>query len=144
MPKSTALDTAFLNLLFKGTIDTIFINIAAAAASPLTNLYVALHTANPGGGTQNTSEPTYIGYARVAVTRGAGWTLTGASISPTAAISFPTCPTGTTTATATYASIGIASSGATQILYSGALSPTIPIMDGVTPQINITSTIIET
>ena len=50
-----------------------------AASSPLTNLYVALHTADPGeSGTQSTNEISYTSYARVAVARSsAGWTVTG-------------------------------------------------------------------
>ena len=40
------------------------------------NVYVSLHTADPAGGDQTTSECTYTGYARVAVARSAaGWTI---------------------------------------------------------------------
>ena len=57
--------------------------LLANSASPLTNLYVSLHTANPGaGGAQNTSEAVYTSYARVAVARSTGgWTLSGETIS---------------------------------------------------------------
>ena len=41
-----------------------------AATAPLTNVFVALHTADPGeAGDQTTSEATYTGYARIAVAR---------------------------------------------------------------------------
>ena len=42
------------------------------------NVFVALHTADPAGGTQATSEATYTGYGnRIAVVRSAvGWTVT--------------------------------------------------------------------
>ena len=113
-----------------------------ASASPLTNLYVALHTADPGeGGNQATSEVNYTGYARVAVQRtGAGWTLAGQTISPTAVIEFGEMTAGTA-GTAVYASVGTAASGAGKIIIRGALSPTIPFQVGTVPRIRANSTI---
>lgn len=113
-----------------------------ASASPLTNLYVALHTADPGeGGNQSTNEVNYTGYARVAVQRsGAGWTLAGQTISPTAVIEFGEMTAGTA-GTAVYASVGTASSGAGKIIIRGALSPTIPFQVGTVPRIRANSTI---
>ena len=66
--KSATWVNDYLKLLFQGTAVA---NIADnAAASPLTNLYAALHTADPGAaGNQTTSEASYSGYARVAVAR---------------------------------------------------------------------------
>lgn len=92
-----------------------------AAASPLTNLFAALHTSNPGGsGVQNTSECAYTGYARVSVARtSGGFTVTANSVSPVATIAFGACTAGTETAT--HFSIGVASSGATKVLHSGVL-----------------------
>jgi hypothetical protein len=122
---------------------TAWANIADnAASSPLTNLYVALHTADPGaGGTQATSECTYTSYARVAVARTTGgWTAsTAASSSPVATIAFPAGTGGS--GTATYWSIGVASSGSTAILWSGAISPSIVTGNGITPQLTTASTI---
>ena len=59
-----------LKLLFQAVL---LANIADnAATSPLTLLYISLHTADPGAaGAQNTSEAAYTGYARVAVARSA-------------------------------------------------------------------------
>jgi hypothetical protein len=57
-------------------------------------------------------------------------------------ISFP-ISTGGAGGTATYASIGVASSGASKILYSGALTPNIVVTTGVTPIITSGSTISE-
>ncbi len=113
-----------------------------ASASPLTNLYVALHTADPGeGGNQATSEVNYTGYARVAVQRtGAGWTLAGQTISPTAVIEFGEMTAGTA-GTAVYASVGTAASGAGKVIIRGALSPTIPFQVGTVPRIRANSTI---
>lgn len=112
-----------------------------AVTGPLTNLYVSLHTADPGeAGTQATSEIAYTSYARVAVARsGAGWTVTGSSVSPAATISFPAGTGGA--GTATFFGVGVAASGATKLLYSGAISPTIVCGAGVTPQLT-TSTVI--
>ena len=44
-----------------------------AASAPLTSLYVAWHTADPGvGGTQATSEGTFTGISRTAISRSNG------------------------------------------------------------------------
>jgi hypothetical protein len=141
MSKGDTFENDLLKLIFNGTA---IANIADnAAASPLTNLFVALHTADPGdAGNQTTNEVSYTGYARATVARtSGGWTVTGNSVSPTATIAFGACTAGT--GTATHASIGVAVSGATKILYKGALSPTIAFAPGVTPQIGTTSTITE-
>ena len=113
-----------------------------ASASPLTNLYVALHTADPGeGGNQSTNEVNYTGYSRVAVQRsGAGWTLAGQTISPTAVIEFGEMTSGVA-GTAVYASVGTAASGAGKVIIRGALSPTIPFQAGTVPRIRANSTI---
>lgn len=142
MSKSSATRNNFLKLLFNGTA---WANIADnAASSPATNFYVGLHTADPGaGGTQSTSECTYGGYARVASPRNSGeWTVTANVVSNTTEISFPIAASGSETAT--YGSIGMLSTGAGIILYSGALSPSIVIAAGVTPIMTLASTITET
>jgi hypothetical protein len=43
----------------------------------------------------------------------------------------------------TFASIGVATSGATNILYSGPVTPTINVSNGVTPRLTTASTITE-
>ena len=147
MGKSSTFDNDLLKLIFQASG---IANIADnTATSPLTNLYVALHTADPSTtagtgtlGTQNASEIAYTGYARVAVARtSGGWTVTGGSVSPAAAISFPAGSGGS--GTATFFSIGVASSGPTKILYSGAISPSIVCGSGVTPQLTAASTVTE-
>jgi hypothetical protein len=142
MSKSDVFENDLLKMIFQAAA---IANLADNAASaPLTSLYVALHTADPGeAGNQTTSEISYTGYARVSVLRSAsGWTVTGASVSPVADISFP-ISTGGTGGTATFASVGVASSGASKILYSGALAPNIVVTTGVTPIITTGSTITE-
>lgn len=115
---------------------TAIANIADnASSSPVTNLYVSLHTADPGEtGNQTTNETSYTSYARVAVARsGSGWTVTNNSVSPAATISFPACTGGT--ATITHAAVGTASSGTGRILFKGTVTPNISVSSGVTPQL---------
>lgn len=142
MSKSNFLENAILNLIFNATA---IANIADnAAASPLTNLFWALHTADPGdAGTQATSEATYTSYARVSVARTTGGMTasTTGSTSPVANIDFPACTGGSNTIT--HASVGIASSGATSMLYSGTVTPNISVSNGVTPRLSTASTITE-
>jgi hypothetical protein len=59
-----------------------------------------------------------------------------------ATIVFP-ASTGGTGGTVTYASIGVAASGATKILYSGPVTPNITVANGVTPQLGTGSTVTE-
>lgn len=61
-----------------------------------TDLYISLHTADPGeGGSQTTSEATYTGYTRVAVVRtSAGWTVSGNQAENAALIQFGLCAAG--------------------------------------------------
>lgn len=142
MSKSNTFENELLALIFNGTG---IANLADNAVSgPLTNLYLALHTADPGeGGDQSTNEISYTGYSRVAVARtSGGWTVTNNSVSPVAAIEFGEM-TGGAGGTVTHASIGVSSSGGGKILYSGALTPTINVATGVIPRIKNTSTITE-
>lgn len=137
MATGDALGNTFENDLLKLIFNaTAIANIADnAATSPLTNLFVALHTADPGeAGDQTTSEATYTGYARVSVARtSGGWTVTTNSVSPVAAITFGACTAGTNTIT--HASIGVATSGASKILVYGAVTPNISVSTGVTPSL---------
>lgn len=109
-------------------------NNTALPWDAITNLYIALHTADPGeGGSQTTNEANYTGYARVAVTRNSGgWTITGNQAVNAALIQFPQCTGGTNTIT--HVSIGTLSSGAGQILYSGALNASLAVSNLIQPQ----------
>ena len=141
MSKSDTFENDILKLIFNATA---IANVADnAASSPLTNLWVSLHTSDPGeAGTQTTNETSYGGYARVSVARSTGgWTVTNNSVSPVANIDFPACTSGT--ATITHAAVGTASSGAGKVLYKGTLSPSISVATGVTPRITTGSTITE-
>jgi len=141
MSKGNTFENDLLKLIFNGTpISALADN---AASGPLTNLHVSLHTADPGeGGDQTTSEASYTGYARVAVARStSGWVVTNNSVSPAAIISFPPCTGGTSTVT--HFAVGTAASGAGKVLYKGAVSPTVSVASGVTPQLTTSSTITE-
>lgn len=138
MSKGNTFETELLTLIFNNT-DIANIGDAAGLQNSATagSLYVALHTADPGeAGTGTTSEATYGSYARVAVARsGAGWTVSGNAVSNAAAITFPTASSGTNTIT--HFSIVKETSGASVILYKGALSASLAVSTGITPSFAI-------
>lgn len=109
-------------------------NATAFSWNGNTNLYVSLHTADPGeGGSQTTSECAYGSYARVTVSRDSGgWTVTNNQAVNAALVQFPQCSSGSETAT--YVAIGTASSSTGQIIASGALSASLAISSGIQPQ----------
>jgi hypothetical protein len=132
MAKSTTTCNNLLKLIFNGTAWT---SIADnTATSPATNLYLSLHTADPGvGGTQSTNETSYTNYVRIAVARtNVGWTVTTNTASNAALAQFAQC--GATGATLTYVAIGMLSTGAGIILYSGALNSALAVANGIQPQ----------
>jgi hypothetical protein len=132
MAKSTTTCNNLLKLIFNGTAWT---NIADnTATSPATNLYLSLHTADPGvGGTQSTNETSYTNYVRIAVARtNVGWTVTTNTAANAALAQFAQC--GATGATLTYVAIGMLSTGAGIILYSGALNSALAVANGIQPQ----------
>lgn len=136
MPKSTSTCNNVLALLFNATA---WANVADnAAASPATNLYLSLHTADPGvGNNQTTNETAYTNYVRVAVARTTGgWAVpASAATSNAALVQFAQC--GVTGATVTHVAIGTASSGAGTVLYAGALSSSLAVANGIQPQFAI-------
>lgn len=146
MSKSNYLENAILNLIFRAVA---IANIADnAAGSPLTNLYWSLHTADPGeAGNQSTSETNYGSYARVAVARTTGGmtAASSGSTSPAANVTFAaaTTPALPTVSSITHAGIGVASSGATELLYKGTVTPNINVSAGVQPILTTASTITE-
>jgi hypothetical protein len=131
MSASNAFETALMGLIFEGTTIT---GIADnTATSPATNLYISLHSSDPGeAGNQSTGEATYTGYARVAVARtSSGWTITGGSVTNDAAITFGQCTAGAQTLT--HVGLGLASSGGTTLLLSNALDSSLALAIGSTP-----------
>jgi len=142
MSKGNTFENDLLKLILQATA---IANIADnAAASPATNLYVSLHTSDPGeAGDQTTNETAYTGYARVAVARsGSGFTVTNNSVSPAANIDFAEC-TASAGAAITHFGIGTGSSGAGKLLYKGTVTPNITMAVGVIPRLKTTSAITE-
>ena len=129
-----------LQAMFQATFSDLT-TFLANSASPATNLYISLHTANPGAtGNQGTSEAAYNGYVRIAVVRtNVGWTLTAESITNAAAITFAQANATGTPETETY--VGIGESGTTHdsgtLLWFGALTATLIVNPGITPSFAI-------
>jgi hypothetical protein len=136
MSKADGWENALLLLLFNNT-NAANIGDATGLRGSTTagNLYLSLHTADPGeSGNQMTSEIGYTSYARAAVTRSAaGFTVTANSVALTTEVSFPAGTGGS--GTASYFGIGTAASGAGTLLYSGTVTPNIVCGNGVTPQL---------
>lgn len=141
MSASNAFENDCLLLVFNNTnIANLGDATGVRGSTTAGSLFVALHTADPGeAGNQSTSEATYTGYARVAVARsGAGWTISGTA--PTqaanaAAVTFGACTAGSNTIT--FFSVGLVTSGATEILASGALTASLSVSAGITPSFAI-------
>lgn len=132
MSKGNTFENDLMLLLFNATA---IANIADnAGTAPLTNLYVSLHTADPGeAGNQTTNEATYTSYARVAVARsGSGWTVTNNQAVNAALVQFPQCTGGSNTIT--HVAVGTAASSTGKLLYKGALSASLAVSTGIQPQ----------
>ncbi len=132
MPKATAFSGDLVKLIFNATA---IANIADnAGSSPITNLYLSLHTADPGiGGSQTTNETAYTNYARIPIVRtSGGWTVVSGAASNAALAQFAQC--GVTGSTLTHVGIGTASSGAGKMLYTGALNASLSVSSGIQPQ----------
>jgi hypothetical protein len=147
MAKSSAFNNAWLKHVFQNSaVANVGDATGLRGSSSAGSLYFAMHTADPGaGGDQTTSECNYSGYARQGLARSAaGFTVTGSSVSPASQLDFPS-PTDTTNLpqTATHWSVGVASSGAGIVLYSGAMTPNLIDSTGSAPSIGTATTITE-
>lgn len=138
MSASDVFETALLSLIFQ--------NVNAANIGDATGLrgstangvfYISLHTADPGEtGNQSTSEAAYTSYARVSVARTtSGWTVSGNTVSNAAAINFPAATGGSSTIT--HFGIGANTSGAGNLQFSGALTASLAVSNGITPSFAI-------
>jgi hypothetical protein len=144
---ATGKGNPFINDFLKLVLNaTAIANIADnAASSPLTNLYLSLHTATLSAASDQTSSAAaYTSYARVAVARTTGG-FTAASAQSSALVataSFPAATGGSETET--YAMLGTDSTtGAGKNLWWGAITPTLAVSSGVTPQLTTATTITE-
>jgi hypothetical protein len=121
-----------------------FIGNGVAMPSYGANLQVNFHTADPGEtGTATTNEPTWTGYAAVAVARdNTGWTIcdpdspyaanaNGSAMKNAAEITFPECTAGGPESM-THTSISVVATG--QIIVKGALTSPILVSPNQTPR----------
>lgn len=138
--KSTYLSNALLALILN---QTAIANLAQNGTSPITSLWLSLHTASPGAsGNQSTNEAAYTSYARTSVARtSAGFTVAAGIATLTSAVNFPQCTGGAEVET--YVGVGQSSSGAGNLFYFGPLSPTISVSNGTTPQLTTGTTVSE-
>lgn len=140
MSFSNAAENAILALLFNATTYT---NIAVnATSSPLTNIDIALATADPGDtGTMSTSESAYGNYARVSVARTTGGfsAPSGGATNLVANADFPASSGAGTTIT--HGQFGKTGGGAVEVIINGAISPTIPISTGTIPRLTTASSV---
>lgn len=124
MSFSNTAETAVLNQVFKGT---------SLPWDANTNLWLALHTADPGeAGTAVSSEATYGGYARIPLSRATDFIVTDNQVSNANPAQFAQCTSGSNTIT--HASIVDTGSGAGNIIVRGALNSAIPVSTGIQPQ----------
>lgn len=131
MSKSNTTENNFLLLIFNATA---WADLAQNdGSSPATSLYLTLHTSDPGeAGSATTNEASYTGYARVAVSRDSGgWTVSGNTASNTALAQYPQS---SSSQTVTHVGITTASSGASELLYSGALDASLAVANLIQPQ----------
>ena len=145
MSKSNTFENDLMLLLFNNTN---IANIGDAAgllgSTAAGTFWYSLHTADPGEtGTAVTNETAYTGYTRVSAARsGAGFVVTGNSVSPGANVDFGEC-TAAAGGPITHFGIVNTSSGAGKLLYSGTVTPNITMAVGVIPRLKTTSTITE-
>lgn len=123
MSFSNTAETAVLQQVFNGT---------ALPWNANTDLWLALHTADPGeAGTAVTSEATYTSYARIALARATDFTVTGATVENANQEAFPQSTGGSNVIT--HASVVTTSSGAGTIIARAALTSSITVTTGVQP-----------
>lgn len=145
MSKSNTFENDLALLIFNNTAIANIGDVGGILGSASAGtLWVSLYTADPDEpGTAVTNETAYTGYARVSVARsGAGFVVTGNSVSPAANVDFGECsaaPGGPIT----HWGIVNTSSGAGKLLYSGTLTPNVTMATTVIPRVKTTSTITE-
>lgn len=135
MPKGTATCNSLLALLYNATA---WANIADnAAASPITQIKMALATASySGASTMSSNESAYTNYVRQDTARSAaGWTVpSGGATSNAAAVEFPQC--GVTGSNITSAALG-KGAGAAEIFHFGDLNAPIAVSNQIQPRFPI-------
>lgn len=143
MPKATSICNSIVNLMYRATP---WANVADnASASPLTSVYLSLHTATltAATGSQAENETAYTNYIRKITTRsGTDWTAgSGGSTSNATLQQFPAC--GVTGSTVSHVASGIAASGVGAVWHFGALNASLAVANGITPQFNIGALVVQ-
>lgn len=134
MAKTNTWETDLLSLLFNNVAASLIGDASGLQPSGVAgSLYISLHTSDPGeGGNQTSFEPTYTGYARVAVARTVGgWTVGTGTVSNAGGITFASCTGGSSTVS--HFGVGTDLSGAGKLLYRGPLVAPLAVSAGVTP-----------
>jgi hypothetical protein len=135
MSRSDSAENNYLLLMFNNDTWAEIGNATGLVGSGVDgSLYVSLHTADPGeAGTQATNEATFGQYARQAVARTTGgWTVTTDTVVNAANITWTECDSGSETIT--HVGIGSEVSGATELIWSGAVDTNRAVSTGVTLQ----------
>lgn len=124
MSFSNFAETAVLEQVFEGT---------ALPWAANTDLWIALHTADPGeAGTAITNEATYGSYARITLARATDFNVVGDTISNANLEQFAAATSGSNVIT--FASIVDSASGPGNIIVRAALSSSVTVSTGVQPQ----------
>lgn len=135
MSKSNDFETDLLLLLYNNTAIANIGDASGLQPSAVPgNFYISLHTSDPGeAGKQDTNEAAYTSYARVAVVRtSSGFTIAGNNVSNAALVTFPQATGGSETET--HFGIGYEISGTTKLIGSSALSASLAVSNGITPE----------
>lgn len=108
---------------------------AISSLSGVTTFYLSLHTADPGeAGNQSTSETSYTGYARKAISREAAAIAVSGGATNVDQIAFGQC-TDTNDETLLYGGLGLSATGTGTLLMSGPLPAAIELQNLMTPVI---------
>ena len=131
--KSNSLEADLIALIFNKTLPSWMGTLATTGND---DLFVSLHTGDPGeAGNQTTNETYYTGYARVADARtSGGWSCSANTATNTALVQFPQCTAGGPHVI-THAGIGTSASGTGRLLYKAALASSLSVSSGIQPQL---------
>lgn len=94
--------------------------------------YLALFTADPGEAGSLAAEADYVGYARVALTKGSAWTDGGSTFTNAALVQFGACTSGVNTVT--HFAVVDTASGAVSQMIIGVLNAPLNVSAGIQPQ----------
>lgn len=131
MAKGTTFANDLLALIYNAVSIT---NIATSTGA--STIYIALHTADPSGGSAATNEATFGGYQRIGVTRTAGgWTVGSAQANNVAEILFNP-QNDATSETITHFSTTDQLTGTSKIFHAGTVTPNVPMANGVQIKFN--------